>query len=50
MPNPLTTRRSIRKFLPTPVSPDAIRAIVAVAAYAPSWKNSQTTRYTLLSG
>lgn len=49
MPNPLTTRRSIRKFLPTPVSPDAIRAIVAVAAYAPSWKNSQTTRYTLLT-
>ena len=49
MPNPLTTRRSIRKFLPTPVSPDTIRAIVAVAAYAPSWKNSQTTRYTLLT-
>ena len=24
-------------------------AIVAVAAYAPSWKNSQTTRYTLLT-
>ena len=49
MPNPLTARRSIRKFQPTPVSPDAIRAIVAVAAYAPSWKNSQTTRYTLLT-
>ena len=49
MPNPLTTRRSIRKFQPTPVSPDTIRAIVAVAAYAPSWKNSQTTRYTLLT-
>ena len=49
MPNPLTARRSIRKFQPTPVSPDTIRAIVAVAAYAPSWKNSQTTRYTLLT-
>ena len=49
MNNALTARRSIRKFQPTPVSPDTIRAIVAVAAYAPSWKNSQTTRYTLLT-
>lgn len=49
MSNALTARRSIRKFQPTPVSPDTIRAIVAVAAYAPSWKNSQTTRYTLLT-
>lgn len=49
MPTSLTARRSIRKFQPTPVSPDTIRAIVAVAAYAPSWKNSQTTRYTLLT-
>lgn len=45
----ITTRRSIRKFLPTPVSPDAVRHIVATAAYAPSWKNSQTVRYTLLT-
>jgi len=49
MSNALTACRSIRKFQPTPVSPDTIRAIVAVAAYAPSWKNSQTTRYTLLT-
>jgi nitroreductase len=49
MSNALTARRSIRKFQPTSVSPDTIRAIVAVAAYAPSWKNSQTTRYTLLT-
>jgi nitroreductase len=49
MSNALTARRSIRKFQPTPVSPDTIRAIVVVAAYAPSWKNSQTTRYTLLT-
>ena len=44
MSNALTARRSIRKFQPTPVSPDTIRAIVAVAAYAPSWKNSQDKR------
>ena len=49
MSNALTARRSIRKFQPKPVSPDTIRAIVAVAAYAPSWKNSQTTCYTLLT-
>ena len=36
MSNALTARRSIRKFQPTPVSPDTIRAIVAVAAYAPA--------------
>ena len=49
MTTSLTARRSIRKFQPTSVSPDTIRDIVAVAAYAPSWKNSQTTRYTLLT-
>lgn len=38
-------RRSIRKFKDMEVSADAIASVVATAAYAPSWKNSQTTRY-----
>ena len=38
-------RRSIRKFSDKAVSAEAIASVVATAAYAPSWKNSQTTRY-----
>ena len=39
-------RRSTRKFTDKAVSEDDIREIVATAAYAPSWKNTQTSRYT----
>lgn len=42
----IKTRRSVRKFKDQAVSTDVIAEIVNVAAYAPSWKNSQTTRYT----
>ena len=42
----LTTRRSIRRFTDRPVSAEQIAKILSVATYAPSWKNSQTTRYT----
>lgn len=45
----LLTRRSIRKFTAESVSDEAIRAVVAKAAYAPSWKNTQTTRYIALT-
>lgn len=45
----LTTRRSIRKFTSAPVSADTLRTLVATASYAPSWKNSQTTRYTAVT-
>ena len=38
-------RRSVRKFQDKEVSAQVIADIVATAAYAPSWKNSQTTRY-----
>jgi len=38
-------RRSIRKFSDKEVTADVISGVVATAAYAPSWKNSQTTRY-----
>lgn len=41
----IKTRRSIRKFTDKEVSANTIADIVSVAAYAPSWKNSQTTRY-----
>ncbi len=38
-------RRSIRKFADRPVPHDVLEEIVATAAYAPSWKNTQITRY-----
>ncbi len=38
-------RRSIRKFADRPVPHDVLEDIVATAAYAPSWKNTQITRY-----
>lgn len=42
----IKTRRSIRKFKEQSVSVDIIKQVVEEAAYAPSWKNTQTTRYT----
>jgi nitroreductase len=41
----IKTRRSIRKFKNETVSAEKLAEIVNIAAYAPSWKNSQTTRY-----
>ena len=41
----IKTRRSTRKFANRALSADVLTDIVNVATYAPSWKNSQTTRY-----
>lgn len=41
----IKTRRSVRKFTQQPVTEETISQIVATAAYAPSWKNTQTVRY-----
>lgn len=38
-------RRSIRKYLNKPVSRENIEAMIDAAILAPSWKNSQVTRY-----
>ena len=46
--NAIKTRRSIRSFTDRNVSAELIAQIVDTAAYAPSWKNSQTTRYTAI--
>ncbi len=42
-------RRSVRKFKQEPVEKQIIDDIVSVATYAPSWKNSQTTRYIVIN-
>ena len=41
----LTGRRSIRSFTSQEVSQETLAEIVALARFAPSWKNSQTVRY-----
>ena len=46
----LATRRSIRRFQPTPVSRETIRELIVAANLAPSWKNSQTGRYYVADG
>lgn len=41
-------RRSVRRFTGEKVPRDAINQIVNLASFAPSWKNSQTTRYIVI--
>lgn len=41
----VNNRRSIRKFAKEKVSSDIIKALIEVAQKAPSWKNSQVSRY-----
>ncbi|MCI8303766.1 MAG: nitroreductase family protein [Lawsonibacter sp.] len=41
----ILTRRSVRKFTGEKVSREEIEKIVSLAAYAPSWKNTQISRY-----
>lgn len=41
----IKTRRSVRVFEDKMVEKEVIEDLVSVATFAPSWKNSQTTRY-----
>ena len=44
----IETRRSIRKFKDTKISHETMEEIVKAASYAPSWKNTQITRYVVV--
>ena len=44
----IKTRRSVRKFTDEMVPAETVREIVELASYAPSWKNTQVIRYTLV--
>jgi len=44
----IETRRSIRKFQAEQVPHDVMREIITAASYAPSWKNTQVTRYVVV--
>ena len=46
----ITSRRSVRAFLPTPVPRATIEAILAVASRAPSGVNTQPWKVTVLTG
>lgn len=45
----IKTRRSVRKFTEQPVDRVLLEQVVAAAAYAPSWKNTQIARYTVVT-
>lgn len=46
----IETRRSVRSFKDTAVEKETIEAIVKTASMAPSWKNTQIARYTVVTG
>ena len=45
----IKTRRSVRRFTEQPVDRALLEQVVAAAAYAPSWKNTQIARYTVVT-
>ncbi|PKM74104.1 MAG: nitroreductase [Firmicutes bacterium HGW-Firmicutes-16] len=45
----IETRRSIRKYLNKPIEHELIEKLVSEAQNAPTWKNSQTTRFTAVT-
>ena len=45
----IETRRSVRHFTGEPVSQEVIREIIRLASFSPSWKNTQTPRYTIVT-
>ena len=44
----LLQRRSCRRFSDKPIERNTLRQIVELARFAPSWKNTQIVRYTLI--
>jgi len=41
----ILSRRSVRKFTQEPVTHEELEKIVSLASFAPSWKNTQISRY-----
>lgn len=46
----ILSRRSVRKFSDKKIDAEVLKDIINVSTYAPSWKNSQITRYIAVSG
>ena len=45
----IETRRSIRKFTDQKPDKEILEKVVQAASFAPSWKNTQVTRYNVVS-
>ena len=45
----IKTRRSVRKFTDQPVTREEMEPVIAAAAFAPSWKNTQIARYIVVT-
>lgn len=45
----LSQRRSIRRYIDKPVEKEKITEMIEAAIQAPSWKNSQVTRYHVIT-
>lgn len=45
----ILNRRSIRRFTSEPLNVDDIKSAISVAKFYPSWKNTETTRFMLIS-
>ena len=46
----LETRKSIRKYKDTPVAKETIQELIKAAQLAPSWKNTQVSKYYIAMG
>jgi nitroreductase len=46
----LVGRRSVRKYKADAVSEEVLREVVELASFAPSWKNTQISRYIAVTG
>ncbi len=46
----IETRRSIRRYEDKPVDRALIEELIRLASFAPSWKNTQTSRWVVLEG
>ena len=44
----IRTRRSVRKYTSQLIPRETMEQILSAASWAPSWKNSQTVRYTVV--
>lgn len=44
----IKTRRSVRKYTDQKIDRETLKEIVEAASFAPSWKNTQVVRYTIV--
>lgn len=45
----IVNRRSVRRYTDAPVSRETLEQLISLASYAPSWKNTQVSRYTVVT-